>query len=340
MTIQLTPPSSTPDHETVGLDPDRPRLPALSAHPKRSLLAVFLFVLVAGFLGGPVAGSLESSGGFATNDADSVRAIERIEAATGKSPGSGVVLLVDTPGRPARGRRPGRRGDRGPGGRARHRRGDVADHDPRQSRGDRPGVRGRHAGPGARDAHLGRRGRHPRRVPARHVRGSGRRGRRRLGRGRLPARQHDQRGPRPGRAVRLPAPDHPVADLLPRPRRTDAARRRDHHGARHLPGADRGQRGLRDEHLRAQPGDRPRPRPGDRLHAVPGDPLPRGARGPGADRRRDRHHHAHRGPDRRVLRGHGRGRADRPHRRSRSGSSSRWASPARSSRSSRPPPRW
>ena len=54
------------------------------------------------------------------------------------------------------------------------------------------------------------------------------------------------------------------------------------------------------------------PRPGDRLHAVPGDPLPRGARGPGTDRRRDRHHHAHRGPDRRVLRGHGRGRARSP----------------------------
>ena len=58
---------------------------------------MFLFVLVAGFFGGPVAGSLESSGGFAADDADSVRAIERIEAATGKSPGAGLVLLVDTP---------------------------------------------------------------------------------------------------------------------------------------------------------------------------------------------------------------------------------------------------
>ena len=63
MTIQLTPPGSTPDHQDRGLDPDRPLLHGhSSAHPKRSLLAVFLFVLVAGFLGGPVAGSLESSG--------------------------------------------------------------------------------------------------------------------------------------------------------------------------------------------------------------------------------------------------------------------------------------
>ena len=98
MTIQLTPPSSTPDHETAASDRTGRLTTALSSHPKKSLLTVFLFVLVAGFFGGPVAGSLESSGGFATSDADSVQAIERIEAATGKSPGSGVVLLLDTPG--------------------------------------------------------------------------------------------------------------------------------------------------------------------------------------------------------------------------------------------------
>ncbi|MBJ7359934.1 MAG: MMPL family transporter [Nocardioides sp.] len=63
-------------------------------------MAVFLFVLVAGFFGGPVAGSLESSGGFATEDADSVRAIERLETASGRSPNPGVVLLVDTPDGP------------------------------------------------------------------------------------------------------------------------------------------------------------------------------------------------------------------------------------------------
>ena len=70
---------------------------ALGAHPRRSLLVVLLFVLAAGFFGGPVAGSLESGGGFTTSDAESVRAIERVEAATGRTPGAGVVLLVDTP---------------------------------------------------------------------------------------------------------------------------------------------------------------------------------------------------------------------------------------------------
>ena len=38
-----------------------------------------------------------------------------------------------------------------------------------------------------------------------------------------------------------------------------------------------GQPGLRPQRLRAQPRDRARPRPGDRLHAVPGHALPRGA---------------------------------------------------------------
>ena len=58
---------------------------------------MFLFVLVAGFFGGPLAGSLDASGGFASDDADSVRAVERIEAATGQAPGTGIVIVVDTP---------------------------------------------------------------------------------------------------------------------------------------------------------------------------------------------------------------------------------------------------
>jgi RND superfamily putative drug exporter len=99
MTNQTLPPrsASAPDH-----DPTAPRRSgrlsrALSAHPRRSLLAVFLFVLVAGFFGGPLAGSLDASGGFASDDADSVRAVERIEAATGLAPGTGIVIVVDTP---------------------------------------------------------------------------------------------------------------------------------------------------------------------------------------------------------------------------------------------------
>ena len=72
-------------------------LRALHDRPRRALLAVFLFVLAAGAIGGPVAGVLQSEGGFAPPDAESVRAVERIEAATGLRPSPGIVLLVDTP---------------------------------------------------------------------------------------------------------------------------------------------------------------------------------------------------------------------------------------------------
>lgn len=65
------------------------------SHPRRSLVAVFLFLVVAGAVGGPVAGALDSEGGFTTSDADSALAVERIESATGKAPGPGIVLLVD-----------------------------------------------------------------------------------------------------------------------------------------------------------------------------------------------------------------------------------------------------
>lgn len=69
----------------------------IAARPKRSLLAVLLFVLVAGVLGGPVAGELEDSGGFAPPDAGSSRAAERIAQASGTQASAGIVLLVDTP---------------------------------------------------------------------------------------------------------------------------------------------------------------------------------------------------------------------------------------------------
>ncbi len=58
---------------------------------------VLLFVVVAGWFGGPVAGALDSSGGFTTSDADSARAVERIQAASGRQSGAGIVLLVDVP---------------------------------------------------------------------------------------------------------------------------------------------------------------------------------------------------------------------------------------------------
>jgi uncharacterized membrane protein YdfJ with MMPL/SSD domain len=68
-----------------------------TAHPKRTLLAVVLFVLLAGVFGGPVAGALEDSGGFTATDSGSARAVDRIEAATGTQAAPGVVALLRTP---------------------------------------------------------------------------------------------------------------------------------------------------------------------------------------------------------------------------------------------------
>ena len=68
-----------------------------TARPKRTLLAVVVFVVLAGVLGGPVAGALEDSGGFTATDSGSARAVERIEAATGTQASPGVVALLSTP---------------------------------------------------------------------------------------------------------------------------------------------------------------------------------------------------------------------------------------------------
>ncbi len=68
----------------------------LHSHPRRALAVVLLFVLVAGVFGGPVAGALDSNGAFAPPDADSVRAVERIESATGREASPGIVALVDS----------------------------------------------------------------------------------------------------------------------------------------------------------------------------------------------------------------------------------------------------
>ena len=69
----------------------------LTTRPRRTLALVVLFVVLAGVVGGPLAGSLDESGGFVAPGADSEVAIERIEAATGVEPGVGVVALVDGP---------------------------------------------------------------------------------------------------------------------------------------------------------------------------------------------------------------------------------------------------
>lgn len=67
----------------------------LHEFPRRSLVAVLLFVAVAGMFGGSVAGQLDAQGGYTAADSDSVRGMEQIEAATGLQPNPGVLLLVD-----------------------------------------------------------------------------------------------------------------------------------------------------------------------------------------------------------------------------------------------------
>jgi uncharacterized membrane protein YdfJ with MMPL/SSD domain len=69
----------------------------LGTHPRRTLILVLLFVAVAAAVGGPVAGALKSSGGFAPPASDSERATRMLESATGAKPSPGVLLLVDTP---------------------------------------------------------------------------------------------------------------------------------------------------------------------------------------------------------------------------------------------------
>jgi RND superfamily putative drug exporter len=69
----------------------------LSARPRRTLLFVLAFVIVAGVIGGPVAGALKGSGGFAPPNSDSQVATRMLQSATGREPTPGIVLLVDTP---------------------------------------------------------------------------------------------------------------------------------------------------------------------------------------------------------------------------------------------------
>jgi uncharacterized membrane protein YdfJ with MMPL/SSD domain len=74
------------------------RLGSLSAaRPRRTLAIVFAFVVLAGVVGGPVAGKLESSGGFTTGSSESSRADAQFERATGQDTAPGVLLLVDGP---------------------------------------------------------------------------------------------------------------------------------------------------------------------------------------------------------------------------------------------------
>ena len=69
----------------------------LSSHPRRTLLAAVLFIAVAGVIGGPLAGSLKSSGGFVPGSSQSAVATRQLQAATGRESTAAIVLLVATP---------------------------------------------------------------------------------------------------------------------------------------------------------------------------------------------------------------------------------------------------
>jgi uncharacterized membrane protein YdfJ with MMPL/SSD domain len=65
-----------------------------SARPRRTLLILLAFVVLAGVVGGPVAGQLDSGGGFTTDSAESSRADAQLQRATGEGTSPGIVLVV------------------------------------------------------------------------------------------------------------------------------------------------------------------------------------------------------------------------------------------------------
>lgn len=69
----------------------------LAARPRRTLIATFVFVLIAGAIGGPLAGALKGSGGFAPPRSDSQVATRMLQRASGTEASPGIVLLVNTP---------------------------------------------------------------------------------------------------------------------------------------------------------------------------------------------------------------------------------------------------
>jgi RND superfamily putative drug exporter len=73
----------------------------LGAHPRRTLIITLVFVVIAGAIGGPLAGALKGSGGFAPPNSDSQVATRMLQRASGTEPSSGIVLLVSTPTGPA-----------------------------------------------------------------------------------------------------------------------------------------------------------------------------------------------------------------------------------------------
>ena len=236
-----------------------------SPRSARTRCFVVLFVVIAGVFGGPVAGSLETDGGFTANDSGSARA-ERPHRGGDRHAGRAGGGRADDarPTSADAGRAPQLAGAAG------HR---VAVASTTRAR-SRDGSSGLPAATLAADARRGRRRRRPRRA----LRGTGDV---LLGGSLFAQHQIGDAGRRDlGRAEMLAFPILLLLSLLFfRGRAAVLPLVVGHdHRARHLPRADGGQPGLLALDLRAQPRDRPRARPGDRLHAVPRHPLPRGAR--------------------------------------------------------------
>lgn len=74
-----------------------PLLHRLTSRPRRSLGITFIVVIVAAALGGPVFGALSADGGFVAQDAESLAAVQRVEAATGTAAAPEVIVLQRTP---------------------------------------------------------------------------------------------------------------------------------------------------------------------------------------------------------------------------------------------------
>ncbi|MBA3326749.1 MAG: MMPL family transporter [Solirubrobacterales bacterium] len=67
---------------------------SIARHPRRALLGTLAFVLVAIVLGGPIFGALDDGDGFVARDAESTRAVEAAERASGVAVSPAVVALV------------------------------------------------------------------------------------------------------------------------------------------------------------------------------------------------------------------------------------------------------
>ncbi len=65
--------------------------------PRATLLLVLLFVVVAGVVGGPLAGKLTAGGGFVPATSESAVAVRELHDASGRQASDGLALVVDTP---------------------------------------------------------------------------------------------------------------------------------------------------------------------------------------------------------------------------------------------------